>query len=255
MNWKIYIINLDTAVIRRNFMKSQLKKLKIDNYEIIDAVSAVKMGEEWLQTQVNREELVRHMTGGEIACTLSHKKALEKFLRDKDVDYAVVLEDDATLPKDFKKSIEDSISYIKEDDVMLLAGSVQEPFEYNAVRSLGDNRVILKPVKATARVFSAAAYIMSKKVAEKHIKSLYPITDVTDSWQHYRMRGSMDNIYLAHPFVVDQEVFQSSRDIRSLKNTIINWILYHKVPVLYSFFRKRRRRAEDERLKNIHVIG
>ncbi len=254
MKWKIYVINLNTAVIRRKFMERQFKRLKINNYEIIDAISAVRMGEEWLQEHVDRKDLVRHMTGGEIACTLSHKKALETFLSDKDVEYGVFLEDDAIVPDDFVKSVEDSINYINKDDVMLLAGSVQEPFEYNPVAELGKGRVILKPVKPTARVFSAAAYIMSKIVAERHIKSLYPITDVTDSWQHYKMRGSMNNIYLAHPFVVDQEVFQSSRDLRSLKNAVINWILYYKIPILYPFFKKRRRVMEDERLKNIHVI-
>lgn len=236
-------------------MERQLKKNNITNYEFIDAVSAVKMGNDWLQSQVDKKDLVRPLTGGEIACTLSHKKALEKFISEKDVEYAVILEDDALLPVDFIKSVEEGIKYIDKGDVLMLAGSVQEPFEYRPVTSIGKNRVILKPINPNARVFTTAAYIITKEVAERHIKAIYPITDVTDSWQHYKMRGSMNNIYLTQPFVVDQEVFQSSRDTRSLKNTVINWILYHKVPVLYGFFRERRRRAEVERLKNIHVIS
>ncbi|RYE25845.1 MAG: glycosyltransferase family 25 protein [Sphingobacteriales bacterium] len=254
MKWKIYIINLDTAVIRKKYMLRQFRKLGIKNFEFVEAISAIKKGEEWLQTQVNRKDLVRHMTGSEIACTLSHRKALETFIGQKDIEYGVFLEDDALLADDFVKSVEDGINFIAKDDILLLAASVQEPFDYNAVAKLGDNRVILKPVKPEARAFTAAGYLMPKAVAKRHTDSIYPITDVTDSWQHYKQRGSMDNIFISHPFVVETEVFQSSRAKRSLKDTVINWILFYQVPPFYKFFWKRRRVVETERLQNIHVI-
>ncbi len=254
MKWKVYIINLTTATIRRKFIKKQLKKIKYNNYEIVDAVNAFEIGEEWLQDQLDHTELVKPMTGSLIACTLSHKLALEKFVADDTLDYIVILEDDALLPDDFVQIVESAIRYIGKDDIVMLAGMLMEPFDYFPVKTIGKHTTLIKPVDPYARPFTTAAYLMPKEVAIKHLKVIYPVTDAPDSWEYYKRKGSIDNIYLTYPFAVDPEVFQSSRDHKSLKNTIANWIIYYQVPFLYSFFKKRRRVTELERLQNVHIV-
>lgn len=255
MKWKIFVINLASATIRRRFIEKQLRKINFTDYEIINAVDAFEIGEEWLQNQLDHKHLVKPMPGSLIACTLSHKIALEKFVKDDSLDYIVILEDDALLPNDFVQIVENAIRYIGKDDVVMLSAMLMEPYDYVPVHKVGTGTALIKPTNPYARPFTTAAYIMPKEVARKHIKNLYPVTDAPDSWEYYKRKGSMDNIYLTYPFVVDPEVFQSSRDqYKSILNNIINWIIYLQVPFLYQFFRKRRRVVEVERLHNLHIV-
>ncbi len=254
MKWKVYVINLETATIRRKFIKRQLRKINYKKYEIIDAVNAFQIGEEWLQSQCDHTQLVKPMPGTLIACTLSHRLALEKFVADDSVNHIVILEDDALLPPDFEKIVDSAIRYMGKDDVVMLAGMLMEPYDYVPVKQVGKHIALIKPVDPFARPFTTAAYLMPKEVAIKHLKVIYPVTDAPDSWEYYKRKGSINNIYLTYPFAVTPEVFQSSRDQKSFINTIANWIIFYQVPFLYTFFKKRRRVTEMKRLKNIRIV-
>jgi GR25 family glycosyltransferase involved in LPS biosynthesis len=254
MNWKTYVINLPTAAVRRKFIEKQFRKVPHARYQVVDAVNAFEVGEEWLQSQLDHKQLVKPMSGPQIACTLSHKKALELFIADDSLDYIVILEDDAILPKDYEQIVEDAIGSIDNDDMVMLSGMLMEPFDFMPVAQVGNGTALIKPVKPNVRPFTTAAYLMSKEVARRHVKSIYPVTDVTDSWAYYKKRGSMKIIYLTYPFAVDTEVFQSSRDNKSVKDMIINWIIYFQIPFLYNFFRRRRRVTEMARLKNVKIV-
>lgn len=253
--WKIYIINLERATIRRQFMLRQLKKLNISNYEFVAAADGMKMGNDWLEQQVDNEHLVRPLRPTEIACAVSHKMSLEHFIKQGNTDYAVILEDDVLLPDNFAAIVDNAIKAIKGDEVVLLSGSLHTKQQFKKIAPLDNKTSLIQAVKPIEQIYFAAAYLMSKKVAATHINALYPITDVADSWWYYKGKGGMREILLAYPYPVWQEVFQSTRGKKAKLYEMINWIIYNQVPVLYPFFSERRRREEMNRLKNIELIN
>ncbi len=96
-NVAIYYINLDRSEERNSQL---LHTLKDFNYDIhrISAVDGKNLTYEDVPEYMYeyREKYHTHLTFGEIACTLSHKKALKEFLQ-SDYDYAIILEDDAII--------------------------------------------------------------------------------------------------------------------------------------------------------------
>lgn len=254
-NWKIYIINLERAEVRKNFMMRQLSQYNITNYEFISALDGLHVGGEWLQKQVDQPHLVRPLSNTEIACVISHKIALEQFLQQKEYEYAVILEDDVLLPPHFVTLVNETIAKIKEEEVVLLSGSLHTKQQFRIENKLTNQVTLIRSVHPIEQVYYAAAYIMSRKVAAKHIHNIVPVTDVADSWNYYMRKQSMEDILLAFPYPVTQEVFQSTRGNKAYIYKVINWIIYNKVPLLYQFFRERRGRQELERMNNIEIVN
>ena len=102
----IIVISLERAKERKEYIKSQLVSLNIDAI-IMDAVDGQKLSEQ----EKNKKIYLPHgyrfgetFKPGEIACTMSHIKALE-IARDKQWPYLIVLEDDVILAEDFEKRI------------------------------------------------------------------------------------------------------------------------------------------------------
>jgi mannosyltransferase OCH1-like enzyme len=85
-------INLDRSKNRRNNMENILKNIDIPNYRI----SAIDGKNEDVKNIINGINVVRNMNDYEIACSLSHIKAIS-FLSELDGNYFMVFEDDIEL--------------------------------------------------------------------------------------------------------------------------------------------------------------
>lgn len=253
--WKIYVINLERAPVRKRFILQQFKKLGITNYEFIEALDGMKVGHDWLEQQLDEEHLVRPLRPTEIACAISHKMALEYFIKQQNTEYAVILEDDVLLPRNFKEIVENSIQAMAGDEVVLLSGSLHTKQRFRKIKQLDKSTSLIQAVKPIEQIYYAAAYIMSRSVAQSHIKAIFPVTDVADSWWYYKGKGAMKDILLAYPYPVRQEIFQSTRGKKAVIYDMINWAIYHKIPGVYQFFTERRTREERNRLNNIELIN
>lgn len=89
MNLKHYWINLDRCADRRNYMEAQFHKKHIDNYRIsAETPETIKD-----YTIIRHQETLSTTTPCEIACILSHLKAIQRGYDDGD-QYFCVLEDD-----------------------------------------------------------------------------------------------------------------------------------------------------------------
>lgn len=102
----IYLcINLPQAVDRRQSMIAQASQLDLD-IQFVEAVSGKELPlhvPDYDRTA--RRKCYNHdLTPNEIACALSHKKALRSFL-DSSAEYAVIMEDDARLSPHIKAGI------------------------------------------------------------------------------------------------------------------------------------------------------
>ncbi len=100
---KTYIINLEQATVRRVYMENLLSQYKFLDIEFLHAVDGRQF------TEAERAEVFddkkclgyigRKPNGGEVGCTLSHRKFCDALLA-TDKPYAIVLEDDISPIRD-----------------------------------------------------------------------------------------------------------------------------------------------------------
>jgi GR25 family glycosyltransferase involved in LPS biosynthesis len=103
MNLKHYWINLDKCADRREYMEAQFHKKEIDNYRISAETPDTIRDNKY--TIKRNEESINTTTPCEIACILSHLKAIARGYADGD-PYFCVLEDDIEfINLDFKKML------------------------------------------------------------------------------------------------------------------------------------------------------
>ena len=100
----VFVINLPKDTDRRIFMETQLQKLKI-HYEIIQGRYGkdIEVVESCDDTRAIKEH-GKVLTVGEKGCAFSHRSIYKKMEEEK-IPYAVILEDDVVLPKNFSEII------------------------------------------------------------------------------------------------------------------------------------------------------
>ncbi len=90
-------------------MDKQLKKLSIE-YVRIPAVYGKNLTEEEKKKHYDKKKNIQDdLNDGELGCALSHRTAQEKVYNEK-ISYGLVLEDDVTLPDNFKEIVEREIA-------------------------------------------------------------------------------------------------------------------------------------------------
>lgn len=103
-----FVINLPSAGERRAFMLEQAEKFGL-HLNFVSAVSGKELTDEE-RLHFDRERSDRYMpeciSDNEIACALSHRKALKAFL-DSGAAYGVIFEDDALLMPHFSAAMEE----------------------------------------------------------------------------------------------------------------------------------------------------
>ena len=111
---KIFIINLPSAIERRQFQEEQMSKLDLD-YEILKATSIGDISDETYDKHYF--DWQRPLKNTEVACYFSHRSVWQKII-DNNMP-ALILEDDALLSK-YTPDILNSISELSHVDLVQL---------------------------------------------------------------------------------------------------------------------------------------
>ena len=165
-----YLINLDRAADRLEFMDAQLAKLEI-GYERISAVDRLKIDASVPGYDARGYRLLhgRGFHDGEIACYLSHVSCLRAFLASS-ADYALILEDDCRLPDNLVAVITAAIDMGDEWDILRLStvnSGIRVPY-----RKLDREHSL---AIALTREKGAGGYVVNRKCAEVFLDRLMPI--------------------------------------------------------------------------------
>lgn len=109
MKYTTILINLDKNPERLLFMKEQYEKLGM-HFERISATDGktFDLHEEYDEELFKKNNKGRILTLGEQGCAHSHKRALQSFLQ-RDLDYALIMEDDIELTDNFKQIFEQEL--------------------------------------------------------------------------------------------------------------------------------------------------
>lgn len=97
--FKTFVINLDADTERMVFMSHQLDALDIP-YERFAAVRPEEVRPKEYDVAKARARGGHELLPGELGCAASHKRILEEIIA-RNLEYALVLEDDVELPPDF----------------------------------------------------------------------------------------------------------------------------------------------------------
>lgn len=208
MSIPAFVINLPKDKDRKVFMENQLQEAGFD-YEIIEAYDG--RGEEAnlaYDDAVALKENGRSLSFGERGCSLSHRVIYEKIVKEH-IPFALVFEDDAKIPENFKDIVEREIKrhnnvwdfllfeyvptggpYLKEwieasykrtkqnplfalyfllKAPYVLLVSLYEVIERFLYRNNPTPRIFFRPL------YHASAYLLTKEGAEKLLKLTYPI--------------------------------------------------------------------------------
>lgn len=170
MNFHAYIINLEHATERWDYMRTQVEKLGMP-YTRIEGVYGDR-----LQEPIKEYNLFKHavLTGKktnkrEVGCYLSHLETLRAFLESDD-EYALILEDDATLPDTLGSILQEAIACDYTWDLLRLSSSREG--SYLPLTDLSDGfRLVIN----TRVLKSAAAYFINRRAAQLCLKKMLPI--------------------------------------------------------------------------------
>lgn len=105
---RAFVINLDTDTERMAFMARQLDALGIP-YERFAALRGESVPVKEYDAEAARSTGGHALIPGELGCAASHKRIYEQVLA-RGLPYALVLEDDVELPRDFAEIVEEEVA-------------------------------------------------------------------------------------------------------------------------------------------------
>lgn len=122
-SYKVYYINLDKSLQRRNFMENQFKELNIPLTRM-PAIYGKELPQEFLRKVKNEFNILTHypnLNDGEIGLTKTYFD-LWKIIAKQKENFAIVLEDDALLTKDFFIDLKELLASITENYFLDISG-------------------------------------------------------------------------------------------------------------------------------------
>lgn len=215
-------INLERSIDRNKYMTNLLGKLYIKNYKI-DAIDGEKINTINIQNLNNKYNLKNN----EIACTLSHIKAINK-CSSINGNYFLICEDDIAFDNIyfFKKDLKQIIQEAPEFDILLLYKTYDKTIKERYAKwsdylNINDESDIIS---------GAVSYIITKKTIE-NIKNIiyYEYLNNTD---YYRFINN-NIIDVSEKFIFKN--FNTYVYKYNFINTLINNSLIHKEHLEYHF--------------------
>jgi glycosyl transferase family 25 len=151
----VFVINLLSNKLRRNYIIMLMKKYKI-NFTLV----IVETIPNHLYNILNKN---KKLTKGELGCTLSHMWCLNKIITDN-LKSAVILEDDIIFHKDFKQMCT-NIFQLQTYDFLLL-GACDFSFSKMNFEFVNSNG-LYRPHPSSLKVYGAHAIFYSSQGAKK----------------------------------------------------------------------------------------
>jgi glycosyl transferase family 25 len=227
-------------------MTAELKKTGLD-YEIITAVEGRDLD---LQDRTIVDPSLRYWTQflpGTAGAALSHLSAYRKII-DDELDEALVLEDDVTLPVDLGSLADAVADQLTGAEVALLSygswGSCKLSRE--GLTNLPSARLLALPIEIR-QINSGGAYIITREACERMVKFAMPVRVNPDDWWFFYREGALDRVRCVMPIpVLKSPKLTSTLGSYSLGNgfrgRLVRPLVRLKIPVLHQALSHRRKR-------------
>lgn len=175
-----FYINRDCDNERRASIEQQLKGASIVPHRIT-GVDALAVPDELRDYFFEGDKLISPLNPGEVGCYASHLRALATII-ERDLDYGLVLEDDALVPTNMKEIARDLFAHLPLGwDVVHLCGDARRAVK--PITQLADDRMLVRYSRIPSGAFG---YLVSRAGAAKLLKPMkrfWPYdTDLRRPW-------------------------------------------------------------------------
>ena len=193
---KVFVINLDTAIERIEFVRRQLRQLGLA-YERISAVYGKDLSVEERREVFSAFRwwcaMGRPVAPAEIGCALSHYKIYRQMVEDEKLPYCCILEDDIALSQEFNSTLKEVGCWIdpKKPQVVILND------HQNA------NGDIPSGIHRSTGGTCTDGYVLTRVAARNLLDANLPIIVPCDTWGRWVRQGRIE-LYHAVPAVVRQ---------------------------------------------------
>ncbi|MWN05660.1 glycosyltransferase family 25 protein [Gilliamella sp. Pas-s95] len=199
---KIFIINLEKESKKREHIKKECEKLKLD-FEIYNAIDGNTLSDSFIQNTVY-DYPNNLLTKGEIGCALSHLNIYKKIIQNN-LPYALILEDDAVLDRKLPDFLNSFKAKNTKKGIFLLTAD----FHYLVNKKFNlDSFEVFEVIRAVR----ANGYIITHDTAKKLIKFLFPIRYEADMFRIMKLCTGI-KIYATLPSLIttnDKNLLNSS---------------------------------------------
>jgi glycosyl transferase, family 25 len=260
---RTFLISLKSQPRRREKLLEDLERLKLD-YELFDAINGYELSEQELTQLCDLEEIEKNKawySKGMIGCTLSHYYLYKRII-EENLPYALIIEDDAKLPSNFKDILSDIEKHLHQNEVVLLYyQSIRGICKLSTINTTSINRYLrLNYPLSPCNLSTTGAYIVTKKACEAMIKVILPVRKGPDDWNFF-MENGLENIRVLYPRVIKTYDFRSSiSSISSLgkKNLLTScvvWIDNNKVFPFYQLLAWRRNFTKNRQSNRFQLVN
>ncbi|HMK96825.1 MAG TPA: glycosyltransferase family 25 protein [Acidimicrobiales bacterium] len=232
---KAFVINLPRSPERREFICRELERARVE-YAFVDAVDGRDL--DLHDTRLVHPDLLEkdYFKPGVAGCALSHIRVYEKVIGEG-LPFALVLEDDATLPADLDALSHEVARHMEGAEIVLLnyTGPQGCKLSTHGAIPLSSSRYLAYPVRAD-QVFCSAAYVITGEACRRMVRDVLPVKTHADEWWYFHQIGTLDRVRCVAPCPVDQDkAFRTTIDFyspQSLQHRLRDAIIRNRVPVL-----------------------
>lgn len=187
---KTYVVNLQQAIQRRQYMQAVLAKHPYLDYSFVEAVNGKEIEDSKLALLYSedrvRKNIGRTLSRGEIGCALSHVNIYSAMI-ERGEDAVLVLEDDIYVPSNIQTELL-GLQWLlgKNRPVVVLLTPVIKAS--NRIIHVLSNNEVLKPYEACY----TSGYLLNKRAATELLKLNFPVCVAADDWEYFNMMGRLD---------------------------------------------------------------
>ena len=173
----ILCINLPAATERRAAVEEQARRLGLE-VQFVEAVAGKDLPENPpAYDRKGRAKIYTYdLSPNEIACTLSHIKAMETFLA-SGADYAVIMEDDIVFADNIKEGLHELIHDLHGWE----AAKIYTADDAGRLYDLGDKGKHVSAVFPRKVIWGAVAWLYTRKAVEQLLPEMQPVFHAADA--------------------------------------------------------------------------
>lgn len=225
MNLPIFIVNLAKDTEKKEYM-DKLCRQNFLKYEFIDAIYGRDLSDEDIKNVYDKPKTIsilkRELAPGEIGCALSHM-AIYKKMVDKQIEIAIIFEDDITIAADYKNVINSIDQFPTNWDCVLLGHYPDGAAKMETLYSFWEQIKITdisKLVRLIPPIYGTHGYIINLKGAKKLLDAMNPLTKPID---HFTNDDLIVNLYgITPPVIRLQEVYSQNSSISQERQDMRN---------------------------------
>jgi len=246
----VFVISLKDSYNRRKHIEKHLKELGL-NFEWFDAINGSKLAPAEIKDLVDEAKLKKDpffLSPGAIGCQLSHYYLYKEIIK-RNLQYALILEDDIIMEKNFVPCIDKLAASLNTNEIIAIYYQSKKPLKIisSTKKQIDKNYSTYTPLDYVQPI-STGAYMISRGACESLVKIILPVHWTADSWRDYHNEGGFESLRCIYPRPVDATDATSTLQYKNQdwKFNLKKFIDRYKIFPVYHILLQRRKKLRQK---------